>query len=200
MTTRVVGITGGIGSGKSCVSRLLASFCNIPLINIDQRCKDLLEKGQPGWQALRANFNAAFFGKDGQLDRAVFREEIFKNDLFRKKVDSLLHPLVRVQLQKEISILKSSFALVEIPLLYEAGWQGDMDCVVVVYASPDSQYRRVMLRDGVTRRQAEASVASQLDLEQKKQLADHVIDNSGVWTITRRAVLALAEELEVHYL
>lgn len=200
MSTRIVGITGGIGSGKSCVSRLLASFCNIPLINIDQRCKDLLEKGEPGWQALYANLNAAFFDKNGRLDRSVLREEIFNNHVLRKKVDSLLHPLVRVGLQKEIASLDSSFALVEIPLLYEAGWQEDMDCVVVVYVQPDLQCERIMRRDGVSRQQAAASIASQLDLAQKKQLADHVIDNSQEWTTTRKAVLVLAEQLEDHYL
>ena len=200
LSTRIVGITGGIGSGKSCVSRLLASFCNIPLINIDARCKDLLEKGRPGWQALHANLSAEFFDKEERLDRSVLREEIFSNPLLRNTVDSLLHPLVRVQLQTEIASLDSSFALVEIPLLYEAGWQQDMDCVIVVYVHPDLQCRRVVLRDGVSGQQAAASIASQLDLEQKRQLADHVIDNSAAWTTTRKAVLVLAEQLEDHYL
>lgn len=200
MSTRIVGITGGIGSGKSCVSRLLASYCNIPLINIDQRCKDLLEKGAPGWQALRANLNATFFDEKGRLNRSVLRDAIFNNHVLRKKVDSLLHPLVQVRLQKEITSLKSSFALVEIPLLYEAGWQDDMDCVVVVYVQPELQCQRIMLRDGVSRQQATASIASQIDLAQKKQAADHVIDNSEAWTTTRKAVLVLAEQLEDHYL
>ena len=200
MTTRIVGITGGIGSGKSCVSRLLASFCNIPLINIDQSCKDLLEKGEPGWQALHANLSNAFFDKNGQLNRSVLREEIFTNQLLRSKVDSLLHPLVRAQLQTDIANLESSFALVEIPLLFEVGWQGDMECVIVVYVQPELQCRRVMLRDGVNRQQAVASIASQMNLEQKKQLADHVIDNSEAWTSTRKAVLTLGEQLEKQYL
>lgn len=200
MSTRIVGITGGIGSGKSCVSRLLASFCNIPLINIDARCKDLLEKGELGWQALHANLSGDFFDPKGRLDRSLLREEIFANPLLRNKVDSLLHPLVRIQLQTEISSLGSSLALVEIPLLYEAGWQQDMDCVIVVYIHPDLQCRRVVLRDGVSEQQAAASISSQMDLEQKRQLADHVIDNSDAWTTTRKAVLTLAEQLEDDYL
>lgn len=200
LSTRIVGITGGIGSGKSSVSRLLASFCNIPLINIDERCRYLLEKGRPGWEVLRANLGAEFFDKEKRLDRSVLREAIFSNPLLRNKVDSLLHPLVRLQLQTEILSMDSSFALVEIPLLYEAGWQQDMDCVIVVYVHPDFQCPRVVLRDGVSIQQAAASIASQMDLEQKRQLADYVIDNSAPWSITRKAVLTLAEQLEEHYL
>lgn len=192
----LIGITGGIGTGKSSVSRLLAAYCNVELINIDAECKKLLEKGEEGWQALERRFGLRFFTDDGQLDRPLLREAIFTDHRVKKEIDELLHPLARQRMQEIVAQSTDALLFVEIPLLYEAGWQNDVDMVVLVYADVESQCIRIIARDRVSRGQAMASIASQMDVKKKMHLADYVIDNSDDWQITRMDVLTLAHQLE----
>lgn len=194
----VLGITGGIGSGKSSVARLLAGYCLAPLIDVDRCCRQLLEPGQPGWQALHTAFGPTFEQADTLIDRRKLRTALFADDALRRRVDRLLHPLALTRMHGEITAQgqDTPLILVEIPLLYEAGWQGEVDAVLVVYARRGLQCRRLMHRDRIDARQAEQALATQLDLAEKARRADHVIDNSGSWRKTRRAVVALAGILE----
>ena len=98
----LLGITGGIGSGKSSVSRLLAGFCQAPLIDVDQCCRNLLEVRQSGWQALRERFGNRFLLEDGRIDRAGLRECLFADPDVRHEVDALLHPLAREVMRREV--------------------------------------------------------------------------------------------------
>ncbi len=196
----LLGITGGIGSGKSSVSRLLASYCRTPLIDVDTCCRQLLELKQPGWLAIRAVFGDTFFLQNGELDRAALRERIFGNADVRRRVDGLLHPLAREAMRREVAFSDSSLMLVEIPLLYEAGWQKDVDAVLVVYARRGAQCCRIMRRDGVSRRRATLAIAAQMNLQEKVKLADFVIDNSGAWSATRGQVIALGNQLSERFL
>lgn len=192
----ILGVTGGIGSGKSSVSRLLAAYCPAPLIDVDQCCRNLLEKGQPGWQALHVAFGARYELPDGSVDRPKFRAALFADPALRREVDALLHPVALNRMREELAKLGGvSLALVEVPLLYEAGWQKHMDAVLVVFARRAVQCRRVMRRDGVSGKQARQALAAQMDLREKARLADYVIENNGAWAETRRAVVRLGEEL-----
>ncbi|MCL2340863.1 MAG: dephospho-CoA kinase [Proteobacteria bacterium] len=195
MNSFILGITGGIGSGKSCVGRLLASYCLAPLIDADQCCRHLLEIDQPGWQALRAVFGPTFFQADGALDRAMLRRHIFADADIRRQVDSLLHPLAREVVQAQVARQRSGLILVEIPLLYEAGWRDEVDEVLVVYARPGARCCRIMRRDGVTRREAARAMAAQMSLADKAARAELVIDNSGRWAESRVQVVALGDAL-----
>jgi len=195
----VLGITGGIGSGKSCVSRLLASYCLVPLIDVDQCCRHLLEIEQPGWLALHAAFGDVFFQRNGAVDRIVLRQRLFNDAGVRRQVDALLHPLARQAMREQIAQQLTSLVLVEIPLLYEAGWQQEVDAVLVVSARRGAQCRRIMRRDGVSRRAAAIAIASQMSLAEKASLAEYVIDNSGPWAITRTLVVALGNELSQRF-
>ncbi|MDD2467350.1 MAG: dephospho-CoA kinase [Desulfobulbus sp.] len=189
----IVGITGGIGSGKSCVSRLLASYCLVPLIDVDQCCRRLLDVGEPGWNALTENFGRSFLLPDQRIDRAALRDRLFSEDSFRRRVDDLLHPLAQEAMQQEVAKTMSPLVFVEIPLLYEAGWQKKVGAVLVVYARRGRQCCRIMLRDGVSRRKAAQSIASQMDLGTKAKQADYCIDNSGAWSKTRVEVIRLGD-------
>ena len=191
----VLGITGGIGSGKSCVSRLLASYCLIPFVDVDQCCRNLLDINEPGWLALRSEFGDAFLQQNGAVDRAVLRQRIFNEVETRRRVDSLLHPLAREAMRRQVDLYRAPLVLVEIPLLYEAGWQGDVDAVLVVYARRGVQCCRIMRRDGVLRREAAQAIASQMSLKEKADQAAYVIDNSRGWAITRGQVVSLGNEL-----
>jgi dephospho-CoA kinase len=194
----LLGITGGIGSGKSSVSRLLASFCRSPLIDVDECCRHLLEVGQPGWQSLRERFSGQFLLENGRVDRAGLRERLFADPVLRRQVDALLHPLARQAMRREAMRHDEALVLVEIPLLYEAGWQDEVDAVLAVYARPGVQCCRVMRRDGVSRRSAMRAMAAQMDLGEKAQMADYVIDNGGSWAETREQTVALGRELSAH--
>lgn len=192
----ILGITGGIGSGKSSVSRLLAAYCLAPLIDVDRCCRNLLEKGQPGWQALHAAFGTTYELPDGSVNRPVFREALFADAALRHQVDALLHPPALARMQQELATVRDApLVLVEIPLLYEAGWQAHVDAVLVVYARRAAQFCRILRRDGGSRRQARQALAAQMPLAEKAALADYVIDNSADWTLTRQAVVLLGENL-----
>ena len=191
----VLGITGGIGSGKSAVSRLLAAYCLRPLIDVDQCCRHLLDVGQPGWQALVDQFADRFLLADQSLNRALLREHLFADAEFRRQVDGLLHPLAREALSREVAQCSAPAVLVEIPLLYEAGWQSEVQAVLVVFARRGRQCCRIMQRDRVSRRQAAKAIASQMPLSAKAKLADFCIDNSNPWGQTREAVVRLGNAL-----
>ncbi len=195
MTQMVLGITGGIGSGKSAVSRLLACYCLAPLIDLDQCCRHLLDVNQDGWLALRHHFGDMFFRDSGEVNRALLRETIFSDTAIRQQVDRLLHPLARAAMRQQKAGIDSELILVEIPLLYEAGWEPEVDAVLVVYARPGAQCCRVMRRDGVSRREAVQAVAAQMKLAEKARRAEYVIDNSGSWSVTRDQVIALGRRL-----
>jgi dephospho-CoA kinase len=199
VTPFLLGITGGIGSGKSCVSRLLASYCLVPLVDVDRCCRHLLDIDQPGWQALRSAFGSAFFRPTGEVDRVALRERLFAETRFRQQVDGLLHPLARQAMRQEIARCRSVLILVEVPLLYEAGWQDEMQATLVVYARRGAQCCRIMRRDGVSRRAAAKAIAAQMDLGRKAQLADYCIDNSGAWALTRQSVIALGNALSERF-
>lgn len=195
----LLGVTGGIGSGKSCVSRLLASYCLAPLVDVDQCCRRLLEIDQPGWRALRAAFGDVFLQANGAIDRVALRERIFGEPAFRRQVDALLHPLARDAMRGAVEPHRVPLVLIEIPLLYEAGWQNEVDAVLVVYARPGAQCCRIMRRDGVSRRKAAQSIAAQMNLGDKAATADYVIDNSGPWRDVRQRVVALGNEFSERF-
>jgi len=191
----LLGITGGIGSGKSCVSRLLASYCLTPLVDVDQCCRNLLDVGQPGWLALTENFGRSFLLPDQRIDRVALRNRLFSEADFRTRIDRLLHPLAQEIMQEEVAKVKKPLVLVEIPLLYEAGWQDRVDAVLVVYARRGRQCCRIMKRDGVSRKKAAQAIAAQMDLGVKAKMADYCIDNTGLWSDTRIEVIHLGDTL-----
>lgn len=197
----LLGVTGGIGSGKSSVCRLLASSCRAGVVDVDQCCRQLLAPQQPGWLALRdgadglAGLGADLFLADGGIDRPALRERLFADPQVRSRVDALLHPLARQAMLAAVAASPGPMVLVEIPLLYEAGWERDVDAVLVVYARRGARCCRIMQRDGVSRRQTTRAIAAQMDLGEKARRADMVIDNSGAWSHTREQVLALGKSL-----
>lgn len=192
----IVGITGGIASGKSSVSRLLAAYCPAPLIDLDQCCRHLLYRGESGWQALHDSFGTGYELPDGTVDRPKLRQRLFADAAFRQRVEGLLHPLVLARMQAEIDAAGrgKELILVEIPLLYEAGWQSHVDAVLVVYVRRAVQCCRLMRRDGISRKEARLALAAQMELAEKAGRADYIIDNSDTWHVTRRAVVQLGDQ------
>lgn len=195
MSRLILGVTGGIGSGKSAVCRLLAGYCLAPLIDLDQCCRTLLEPGNPGWHALRERFGDKFLDEHGAVNRPKLRQALFADSALRQELDALLHPMAQTIMRVEFTRYKDTLLCVEIPLLYEAGWQAEVDAVLVVYARPGVCCCRIMQRDGGGRRQAAQAMAAQLPLEEKAHRADYVVNNSGPWRATRDQVIALGNLL-----
>jgi len=194
-----VAVTGGIATGKSRVAALLAGLSGAGRLDADAVCRELLRSGAAGWQALRRTIDPAFFRPDGELDRPLFRERLFADGALRLEVDGLLHPLAREAMHRQAGTwLKAgiySRLVVEVPLLFEAGWQGDYHQVVVVTAEAEVCIARLMQRDGVSRQAAMQAMAAQMPLAEKARRADRVIDNSGDWDATRRQVEGLLPDL-----
>lgn len=190
--TQTIGITGGIGSGKSRVCNYLAKLCLLPIVDLDQICRELLVQGASGWLALKENMDECFFGPSGDLDRIAFRTALFAEDILRSRVDALLHPLARVEMAKQVSAINGS-VLVEIPLLFEAGWHNDVQKIVVVYADPVVRLQRIVGRDHISAEQARQAVSAQHCLVEKALHADHVIDNTFSWPDTCLQLRHLAD-------
>lgn len=187
----IIGITGGIGSGKSRVARFWSSFFELPLLDLDAICRQLMEKEQPGWLALQKLFGNRFFAGAGNLDRVALRTAIFKNDSLRDEVNLVLHPLARSSMRSQIRQCNCDVILVEIPLLFEAGWQQDVDRIVVVYADRSIRASRIMARDGVNEQECFSAIAAQGSVTEKAMAADYVLDNSGAWVETCLQILHL---------
>lgn len=180
-----IGLTGGIGSGKSSAAAYLATL-GWPVLDADRISRQLLAVGAAGWQAMREVFGERYFADDLSVNRPLLRQDIFNDPVLRQTLNGLLHPLVRAELLRLLGSggVSGPRYLIEVALLYETGWQADFGTVVVVFADQASCLARVMGRDGVTRSEALAAMAAQLPLPDKAGWADHVIDNSGYWLDT----------------
>ncbi len=192
-----IAITGTVGSGKSRVTDILAGQLRIRPLDTDVLCRQLLEKGQPGWSDLIERWGDTFNDETGELDRVRLREIAFTDPEVRKGLEDILHTRVRerVATHMQTSADVQIHQLVEVPLLFEAGWESDFDYVVTVYAPTDICLDRTVERDHVSREQAASILALQLSPEEKAERADSVIDNSGVWGATVLQVSLLSRKL-----
>lgn len=192
----LIGITGGIGSGKSRACRYLAELGGWPLLDLDRICRALLLPEMPGWLALRQALGRGFFTAAGELNRPKLREAIFADAALRQQVDSLLHPLAKQAMLQQAAQQSTPLVLAEIPLLFEAGWQDSVSQIVVVYADEAVRLRRIMERDQASEEQARRAIAAQMPLEDKALRADHLIDNSADWERTCVHLRQTAEKIK----
>ncbi len=192
-----IGVTGGMGAGKSKVAKALAEQLGAMSVSADSICRDILAVGRPGYQQMRNNFSADFFSADGSINRPFLRKVIFSDKMQRAKLDGLLHPLVRKELLtlREDAMAKGMDLVAEVPLLFEKGWQSDFDCTLVVYADDEICVNRIMRRDQVSREDAQKSIASQMSLVEKCKLGDWIIDNSGSFAVTLELIERFKEKV-----
>ena len=195
-----IGLTGGIASGKTYVSGMLSRLLKCEHIDADEICRQLLEPNEKGWQQFVEAFGSEYLTKGELIDRPKLRNNLFGDETFREKVNSIIHPLVKkVMLSRMKRIIESgadSKVLVEVPLLYEVQWDDLFDTVIVVYADYETCLQRLMDRDGIDKGVAALELHSQLPLHEKVMKADHVINNSGPVTETNSQVEHLAEVLK----
>lgn len=188
----VLGLTGGIASGKSTVGKILTGM-NAKMIDADQIARAVVLPDRPAWEALVAHFGEGILLPDRMLDRRKLGDRIFGDSLARAELNALLHPQIEAETRRQLAAHKKSgeaSIVLDVPLLFEAGWERYTDCNWVVYAHPDTQLKRLMRRNLLSREQALARIGSQMPLEEKVKRADVVIDNNGGLHDTRRQVIA----------
>jgi dephospho-CoA kinase len=175
----LIGITGGIATGKSTFVSSLVRFLPGEVFDADRAAHALLS-GDPAVRlAVEKSFGAGYYGSDGQPDRARLRELIFSDDLHRRRLEEILHPPIRARWLAEAGRIAKSggWLYVDLPLLYETGAESQFDRVIVVACSPATQRRRLESERGLAAEIAVKIIAAQLDLETKIKRADHL-----VWT------------------
>jgi len=189
---RVLGLTGGIGSGKSMVAQMFAQL-GAAVIDADQLAREVVEPGQPALQEIAATFGPDVLLPDGRLDRPKLAQIIFANPVERGKLDAITHPRIRRRMEQLIKARRSGpgVLIVDIPLLYENKRTSSVEKVIVVWVDPQTQLRRIQDRDGLSAQSAHQRVAAQMPLDAKRARADHVIDNSGSRDDTQHQVEAI---------
>ena len=185
-----VGLTGGIGSGKSAVTRLFEDL-GVPVIDADQASREVVKPGQPALQQLAQRFGDQIIDSRGELLRKALREIVFTDEQARKDLEAILHPLIRQRIDQQLGELSDPYAVLAIPLLIETGASYQVDRILVVNCSVSEQVRRVSNRDGVSEAQVEAILATQASREQRLKAADDVIENSGTIEEMKPRVAAL---------
>ncbi|MDQ5908870.1 MAG: dephospho-CoA kinase [Pseudomonadota bacterium] len=173
-----VGLTGGIGSGKTVVSDRFASY-GVPVIDTDVLARELVEPGQPALAEIVAEFGPDCLDDGGRLNRAVLRERVFIDDAGRRRLEAILHPRIRALARVRIAALNAPYSLLVIPLLAETGMTDLVDRVLVVDVAEAEQVRRVMARDGIDEAQARRILAAQANRSRRLALADDVLENFG---------------------
>jgi dephospho-CoA kinase len=192
MTSRVVGLTGGIGSGKSTVARLLGDH-GAAIIDADQLAREAVAPGSPALTQLVARFGAGVLTAEGALDRPRLGALVFGDEAARRALNAIVHPEVaRLAAERIQGLIARGAPLIvyDVPLLYENGLEKVLPEVIVVDAPLEVRYARIAARDGLDRDAIAARIAAQLPLEEKVRRADHVIDNGGGLDATRAAVQA----------
>jgi dephospho-CoA kinase len=176
-----VGLTGGIGSGKSAVSRLLARHGAV-VVDADVIARDVVEPGTPGLAAVVAEFGAEVLRPDGTLDREALGRRVFADPAALARLNAIVHPLVGEEAARQLEAAERAGAPVvvhDVPLLVENGLQDRYDDVVVVAASPQTQLDRLVRLRGMDEEAARARLAAQAPLADKLAVATYVIDNDG---------------------
>ena len=188
----IIGLTGGIGSGKSTVARHFQAL-GVPVIDADEVGRELAEPGQPALAAIVERFGTDMLDDAGRLDRARLRERVFTHPRQRRELEGILHPRIRAEIQRRITGLSPAcgYCLLSVPLLLESGWQDMVQRILVVDAPRETQIRRAVARDGVSREQVEAILDSQMDRDARLRAADDVIRNDADLAALQRRVEAL---------
>jgi dephospho-CoA kinase len=201
----LVGLTGGIATGKSTVTAMLASP-SVRVVDADALAREVVEPGTPALGQIVAEFGREVLQADGRLDRARLGEIVFPDPVKRKRLEAITHPAIRARFEKIMADLEGAgwdgILIWDAALLVESGGNKKMDRLVVVTTDAATQLRRLMARDGVSEEAARARTASQMPLAVKARYADYVIDNSGAPAQTearvREVYRALLDDLRQH--
>jgi dephospho-CoA kinase len=194
---RVFGLTGNFGSGKSTVASMFLR-AGIPVLDADRISREVTAPGGSAYPAVIREFGRRILLPDGSIDRGKLAEIVFADPGRRARLEAITHPAILEAMKAALEDLSRDgyrAAVVEAALIHESGRKGVFDAVIFVRCDEETQLRRVMARDGVSRERAKLRLRAQMDAEAKAARSDHVIDNSGSWEETRVQVEHLARIL-----
>ena len=186
----IVGLTGGIASGKSTVARLFRCL-GVPVVDADEAAREAVAPGSAGLAAVRARFGDGVLAEDGSLDRAGMRRLVFADPEARRDLEAIVHPEVRRIMSARLAAEEAPYAISMVPLLLETGQERSVDRVLVVDLAPEEQLARASERDGGSREVLEGVLRAQVDRETRLRRADDVIHNDGPPAALRAQVEAL---------
>jgi dephospho-CoA kinase len=195
----ILGVTGGIASGKSTVSEMLSAL-GAAHIDFDVLSRKVVEPGRPALGKIVDYFGRQVLDADGALDRKKMSEIVFQDFEKRKKLESFTHPAIYEEFVRQIEAITSEnpYAIIQVsvPLLIEVNMQHMFDKILVVYASPEQQIERLSARDGISSDEAANILKAQLPIDEKLSYADYIVHNEGDLAETRRQVEKLWQELQ----
>jgi dephospho-CoA kinase len=195
---KLVGLTGGIASGKSTVAKILERL-GAAVINADTLSRDVVEPGQDAWKEIVEAFGADILQSDQTLDRQKIRTIIFNNPDARKKLESIIHPRVRALAEERIrEHTAAGYAVIvyEVPLLFEGNLQEWLRPVILVACDVGTQRTRLQQRDHLTDAEAQKHIDAQMSLAEKRRLADYVIENDGSLADLEQQIGAVVEKIK----
>jgi dephospho-CoA kinase len=195
---RVIGLTGGIASGKSTVARILREL-GAAVVDADELARRVVEPGRPAHAELVREFGPEILAPDGTIDRKKLGAMVFADEARRRRLNAITHPRIGEEARREIAdhaARGADVVIYEAALLVENGLHRALDGMIVVAATPEQQRARAMERDGLLAGAADARIAAQLPLADKVAAATHVIQNTGSLAETREQVARLWEQLK----
>lgn len=186
----IIGLTGGIGCGKSTVARQFEAL-GVPVIDTDLIAREVVEPGQPALADIAERFGRQILDASGRLDRAGLRQRVFADPTERRALEAILHPRIRAEALRRIAALQAPYCILSVPLLIESGWTELVDRVLLIDCPQELQIERAMARDGLPRRQIEAIMASQAERETRLRAADDIVRNDRDLDHLQRQVATL---------
>lgn len=192
-----IGLTGGIASGKSTVSRIIVNS-GIPVIDADQLAREVVRPGSEGYEEVIQAFGLSAVSADGELDRKVIGEVVFRDKSKLAVLESIIHPRVRrlaEERRRELESKGYSIAIYDVPLLFEKKMKPLFDSVITVVCAPDIQLKRLMDRDKIEKEEALRKISAQLTMTEKAAQSDHVIENNSDLEALERSVKTLIKSL-----
>lgn len=188
------GLTGGIATGKSTVSRIFQQAGAL-IIDADAIAHGATRKGMPAWRKIVSHFGQGILRSNGEINRALLGSIVFNDDEKKRELNRIVHPQVRREVDLELASLdrddNGKVIILDIPLLIEVGWHRDLEEVILVYAPEEIQLNRLMARDHLSSEEARKRIRAQMPIEEKKQYATIIIDNQGDLSATREKTMGV---------
>ena len=188
----VIGLTGGIASGKSTVGRMLEDL-GAAVVDADQLAREVVAPGTPGLREVVAAFGSDVLDEEGRLARERLGERVFADPGERRRLERILHPRIAELARERLAAVRGRLAVYQAPLIFETGREGEFQGVLLVDCEPDLQLSRLMVRDRLGEADARARLAAQLPAAERRRRATWVVDNSGSLDDTRAQLLRLWE-------
>jgi len=187
-----IGLTGGIGSGKSAACDIFSEL-GVPVIDADNIAHSLVKPGTPAFNEIKKVFGNEIISSDGTLDRKIIRDKIFTNEIDRKKLEHILHPAVYEEIAVQVENIDSRYCIISIPLLLETDASNTVDRILVIDVPRELQLERALNRDKTNKSDIDAIIDSQISRKDRLSAADDIVDNKGNINDLRKRICELHE-------